>query len=202
MFESRRRVASGSLDGFRLGAGGSLGGLGLGPGRAFGGFRVGLGGAFCGGGLAAGGLLGGLGGGAGGARAFGGVGGLVQPAAQHRQAIALLEADGGLGGRAGLDDVAVPAPHRAGARHQGLARAQFRLVGGAVADQSDLRQRARQGGRGAHQGGKRCGALRQAGHRVEGRQFVPVPGGGGVGGGFQLLAQRGAEGGFQPGRHL
>ena len=70
-----------------------------------------------------------------------------------------------------------------------------------VIDQANLRQRPRQHRRSLHQRIQRDGAGGQHGRRVEGRQFPPMPSGGGVEGGGEFLPQDGAKRGFQTSRH-
>ena len=92
--------------------------------------------------------------------------GCGKAAAQPGQPVALLQAHCGGGRRARPDGVAVPAPNRAGARHQGLAGPQpcLRGFGGrCVLGQPDLRQRAGERRRPLHEIAK-CGKSgRQAG---------------------------------------
>ena len=122
--------------------------------------------------------------------------------AELGQPVALAEAHGGGRGRAGTHRVAVPAPHRAVARDQLLARLQGRLqsfAGHLVGNEADEGDAARELRQGRHMRGQRRRTFREFGGIGQRLQRQPVHRRPAIGRGFQFVAERGAERLFQAG---
>jgi hypothetical protein len=121
-------------------------------------------------------------------------------------AVALAEAHGSRGRRAGRDGEAVPAPERAVAADQPLALKQGGRqspAGRFIGHDADLGEAARQDGGALHMSRQRLGPFGQGeagGHRRFAGGFTPVAWGPLVGGRRQIVAQGGPERGVIAGR--
>ena len=195
-------LGGGALGGVGLGAKGALLLLGLEPGGLFGALGLGAGGVGLGVGGLAGAAIGLFGGGQPGCRGGRVQGRGVEIALQAGEAVALLQPHRRCRGGAGLDRIAVPAPHGTFPADQHLAGRQRSLERSTFLHQPDLRQRAGEGGGSLDQGIESLRASRQGGHPGQHRQGAPMPGSTLVCGGIQFFAECGTQGGFEPRRNL